>query len=161
MSRLTPEEKSARAESRKVARVAAKHAARIAAERAQPRVASLTISVEWKKSRTWGHNPHASVRVLFADGTSTYRDGFTCSGCGYDKASTVVGEVFDTFLRYKLWEERGGTAPYGLYQSPLYRSFGHGIGMSCYPSIAEFIGGAFETVASGDSFDVYRYTDGR
>jgi hypothetical protein len=28
---------------------------------------------------------------------------FRCSGCGYDKTSTVVAEAFNQYLLYKLW----------------------------------------------------------
>lgn len=34
-----------------------------------------------------------------------------------------------------------------------------GIGASCYDKISEYIGGTWEHVASGKSFDCYKYTD--
>jgi hypothetical protein len=161
----------------------AKELKRIEAEKNQKPVKSLTISIEWKKSRMWGSNPHASAEVHFQDGTFERREGYTAGGCGYDKTSTVVAEIFDDFLKYKLWgklptekkyhingEKRD--RPYGVSfgDYPIgdgkendvkipYRQFSGGIGMSCFPAISEFIGGTFETVASGKSFDVYRYAD--
>lgn len=39
------------------------------------------------------------------------------------------------------------------------RYFEGGVGTSCYYSIAEFIGGKFENISSGKTFDVYQYTE--
>lgn len=158
----------------------AKELLKIENEKNQKPVKSLTISIEWKKSRMWGHNPHATAMVSYHDGTYEHREGYKASGCGYDKASTVVAEIFNDFLNYKLWaipldilqnKERGKT-PYGIvahYESGKfntdgidrnYRYYSGGIGMSCFPAISEYIGGKFETVANGNSFDVYKYVDG-
>jgi hypothetical protein len=157
---------------------------RIEIEKNQKPVTSITISIEWKKSRMWGSNPHATAEVRYQDGTYAYREGYKASGCGYDKTSTVVAAIFDSFLRYKLWgklptekkyhingEKRD--RPYGVSFGEYlladglgndvkieYRQFSGGIGMSCFPAISEFIGGKFETVASGKSFDVFKYVDG-
>ncbi len=161
----------ARREARKQARRAAKEAARIESERTQKPVASLTLSIEWKKSRIWGNNPHLTAEVSFHDGTFRRVDGFTCSGCGYDKESTVIASAFNSFLRYKLWAmtleqvQRTGSdhaCPYGIScykHSPGHRSYEGGVGTSCYYAIGKYIGGKFEHIASGKTFDVYRYTD--
>jgi hypothetical protein len=171
-TKLTPEEKEARKVARIEANKATKEAARIEAEKNQKPVKSITISIEWKKSRTWGANPHAEAAVYFHDGTTERRDGYTCSGCGYDKESTVIAEIFNEFMKYKLWNLSAeaikggqgsmdsGPAPYGINNySPSSRSFGGGIGTSCYYRIAEYLGGKFENVASGKTFDVYKYTE--
>lgn len=34
-----------------------------------------------------------------------------------------------------------------------------GVGTSCYYDIAEFIGGKFEKISSGKTFDVFQYTN--
>ena len=176
---LTSEQKEANKLARKQARMETNELARITAERDQPPVNSIIISIEWKKSRTWGSNPRAMAEVNFMDKnsgpwkTGFYRaDGYTCSGCGYDKESTVIGEIFNDFLRYKLWalsdeaikggngSGDNGSAPYGIHNYNLNsRSYGQGIGTSCYYRIAEYIGGSFEHIASGKTFDVYKYTD--
>ena len=175
-TKLTTEEKAARREQRKAEKEEAKRLQIIQGEREQKPVSSITISIVWKKSRMWGYNPHGQADIHYKDGTYTSRDGFTCSGCGYDKTSTVVADIFNTFLKYKLWQktaeqckrndhdwkEKGG-APYGIGARDseyLHRSYDGGIGVDCYWAISEFIGGKFEKVAGGDSFDVYKYTDG-
>lgn len=49
----------------------------------------FVLWVDWKKSRTWGKNPHTELIV----GGDTYRS--TASGCGYDKESTAIAEVLN------------------------------------------------------------------
>jgi hypothetical protein len=175
---FTPEELKARREARKAAREAAKEAARIEAEKNQRPVKSITITIEWRKSRIWGNNPHATAEVNYkGDEYPRFerRDGFTCSGCGYDKESTVIAEIFNAFLKYKLWqlapEKRkgghgsgdNGPAPYGIcVYSDNNPHYGGGIGTDCYTrpgGIGEYIGGKFESIGSGKTFDVYKYTD--
>lgn len=167
---MSPEERAARADARKAAREAAKTQARIDAEKNQKPVQSITINIEWVKSRTWGSNPHATAEVHYQDGTFERRNGYKCSGCGYDKESTVIADVFNTFLRRRLWElpetairgghgsRDNGPAPYGITcYSADYRSFAGGIGTDCYRAISEYIGGTWEHIASGKAFDAYKF----
>jgi hypothetical protein len=168
--KITTEQKEANKETRKQARLADKLAARIASERNQKPVKEMTIAITWNKSRMWGNNPTAEAQVEYHDGTWGNFSAH-CSGCGYDKESTVVAEIFNNTLKYKLWAltpdqvagENGsnddGPAPYGLGRGGNYRSYAGGIGMSCYPRIAEYIGGKLDHVASGKTFDVWKYTD--
>lgn len=168
MKKLTEAEKSARQE----AKAKAKELATIEAERSQKPVKQISISIEWKKSRTWGNCPRAEASVWFKDGTFERNNGFYASGCGYDKESTVIGEIFNTYLKYKIWamtteQIKGGNgsfdngpAPYGVHSDrENHRSFGQGIGVNCFYRISEYIGGKFECLASGKTFDVYKYTD--
>lgn len=180
--KLTQEQKEANKMARKEAREHAKELADQNAAKTQPDVKRLTITIEWKRSRTWGSNPHASAEIHYKDnktgeyGTGFFRaSGFTASGCGYDKESTVIASIFNQFMKNKLWklsseQIRGGhgsgdrgPAPYGIhvneYKGVEYRSFSGGIGTNCYYSISEYIGGKFEKIASGKTFDVYQYTE--
>lgn len=50
---------------------------------------SFVIWVDWKKSRTWGANPHTELIV----NGDTYRGKAT--GCGYDKESAAIAEVLN------------------------------------------------------------------
>lgn len=154
----------------------------IEAQKNQKPVRSLTIKIEWKKSRTWGYCPRAEAEVHFKDGTFERKEGYYASGYGYDKESTVIVEIFNDFLRYKLYQKRKLAAsingektdhPYGVYyygggtvknsnSSDWYLSrpsFNGGVGTSCYYKIGEFIGGRFENIANGKSFGVFQYTD--
>ena len=56
---------------------------------AAPALSFLSVSVEWKRSSTWGYNPTATART--DDGTFS---GYA-SGCGYDKESAAVGEALN------------------------------------------------------------------
>ena len=166
MGKFTPEEIVARREARRAARRAVNQVVEIQRQRNTKRVKILTISIEWRKSRTWGSTPHAEAQVSYHDGTCQHLGGYTCGGCGYDKESTVIAKIFDDFLRYKLWNRKPLTnAPYGVRYSTSGQygesvSFEGGVGTSCYYKIAEFIGGTFAHTASGKTFDVFTYTDG-
>ena len=183
--KLTEEQKAERAAQRKInierqknEQAANKVREKIHAEMNQRRVQSITISIEWKKSRTYGYNPHATAEVRYKDDgqphTFERREGFTCSGCGYDKESTVIAQIFNTFMKYKLYEKYDPARPvdekpYGInyWKSEekngltfIRAYYGDGIGTSCYTNgIAKFIDGTFVHIASGKSFDVYQYTD--
>ena len=178
--KLTEKEKIRRREERKRARTKLRQLEEIESHKAQKPVKKLTISIEWKKSRTWGANPHAIAQVEYQDGSYNRFSGFTCSGCGYCKESTVIAQIFNHVLRYKLYQQhdwsdtinqQSTNHPYGVYYfggdtgvrhddgyapKPCYNG---GVDTSCYYQIAEFIGGKFKNIASGKSFDVFVYTD--
>lgn len=157
-------------QARKLEKVRVKEFAIVEAHKAQQPVKSLTITIEYKKSYMWGYNPHASVVVEYHSGEQDFFEGFTASGCGYCKQSTVIAEIFNKCLRYELYRKIKTKPPYGLYyyggsykdkveylSEPTYNG---GVGTSCYTNgVAEFIGGKFENIASGKSFDVFVYTD--
>ena len=163
--RLTEEEKIARKEARKEAKRIAKETTRIEAEKNQKKVKRMILTIEWKKSRAWGSNPHLNARVEYHGGG--YNTGTcTASGCGYCKESTVVAEAFNTFLKYKLHEVskyRQKKSPYGIrfgeYLGFPNHYFEGGIGTNCYESISEFIGGEFKKITSTDTVDIFEYTD--
>ena len=168
---LTEQEKAERAVHRAMIRKAQVEAFKEKAKREQRPVKAITITIEWRKSRTWGNNPHAEARVEFKDGTFRRMDGFTASGCGYDKKSTVIANIFNAFLLYKLYgplpsdymEYLNGEqvkTPYGVHLPGEYSAYyDGGIGTNWYFNISKFIGGTFENVASGKTFDVFKYTD--
>ena len=126
-------------------------------ERAErPDVERLVIKIDWRRSYMYGYNPHAEYYCTFKDGT-TKHGRHTCSGCGYDKASTVVAAVFNDCCTGMLWRKRHSRKekPYGVRFSwrPYFEG---GVGVSCYNAICQFIGkGEFKHVAWSDSFDQY------
>lgn len=178
-TKLSAEEKAARKEARIEARQLAKWRAEIDAQKAQRPVARIDITLTWRKS-TYGWCPRGKARVIYADGGYECRDHYFAGGCGYDKKSTILAEVFRDFLAYRLhdpelftpdyqermtaervlgWAENGPVMPYGasFYNGKAY--YDGGIGDSCYTrSIAPFIGGTLEHVAEDNTFDVYRFT---
>lgn len=54
-----------------------------------PDLAFISVSVDWVRSRTWGHNPHVEVRT----NTGTYTG--MASGYGYDKESAAIADAFN------------------------------------------------------------------
>jgi len=159
--KLTNEQKEANKLARAEARKESKRLAKIETERNQNPVSEITFSIEWKKSRMWGYNPHLEAKAIHKDGRVTIFTS-TASGCGYDKESQVIADAFNNLLKYKLHqleEVEGIKIPYGIYLQDHYKGFSGGIGVSCYYEIGEAIGGKFTKVASGKSFDAYKYTD--
>ena len=145
-------------------RQASKHAevcARIDSGRNQKPVESITIAIEWFRSRTYGLAPRATAWVSYKDGSTELREGYKAPGWGYDKwESTLIAGVFNDFLKYKLYDGdlTGKTKPYGVFIGP-DPYYSYGIGVFSFYAIAEYIGGTFEYVASGKRFNVYKYTD--
>lgn len=160
-------EKQARAEARKQLREDAKRQKKIEEAKAQPRLESLTITIEWKKSRVWGYNPHATGEAITTEGRRQVGTA-KASGCGYCKRSTVIADLFNQFLRHKLFDQEvlkrlEVKKPYGISLPPFNAKwlpyFEGGIGEGCFNQISEAIGGKWECVAYTDSVNVYRYTE--
>lgn len=118
--------------------------------------ASVSVVVEWHKSRTWGENPRARVA---AERVATYG---SASGCGYDKESAAIASALNQnpeILKI-LYDhaEAGGVFPYGVDVWAGLPSFAGGCGVSCFYEIFEACGYTFKRVASGKAFDVYEIT---
>lgn len=118
---------------------------------------SVHISVEWKRSRTWGNNPHVEAEVL----TNTRRYVYTASasGCGYDKESAAIAHALNASPEVMriLYDhaERGGEFPYSVITFAGLPSFDGGCGVSCFYSVFTACGYTFRQIASGRTFDVY------
>lgn len=124
----------------------------------QPDVVRLVMNTEWRRSRTWGNCPHINWTCEFADGT--YMSGNeTCGGCGYDKESTCMAEIFKQCLSGMLWRKRKTKKekPYGIRMG-WFPSFSTGVGVSCYYRIAEWLGGKMEHTGWTDRSDSYIVT---
>jgi hypothetical protein len=148
-------------EEKKAARRLAKLQAEIDKEKAQPLIKTLTITIEWKRSRA-GSNPAATVEGEAQGGQYFHNNKpYRASGCGYDKESTVIADACNDYLKGHLYAADLTGAPYGIqaYKNHVgleRRYFSGGIGTSCYYRIIEHLGGTMEHVASGRAFDVFR-----
>lgn len=123
-------------------------------------IKNMYITIEWKKSSCWGFNPYAEVKGEYIDGTHFYDDEiFKCSGCGYDKESTVISQIFNKYLRYKLYELKGKrkkSLPYGAtINTKFIPYFDYGVGVNCYFNLVEFFKGKMTKTGSGKNFDCY------
>ena len=94
---------------------------------------TISIAVEYKRSRTWGRNPTATVTASL-DGVRTDTTTGTASGCGYDKLSAAVCGAFSrnpllqTLLMWDGWQTATKTHGANVVQNQEW-SFG-GMGMS-------------------------------
>ena len=127
-----------------------------------------TITIEWKRSATWGHNPTAELRYCFKRGDGEqwgHIDGSSVGGCGYDKESTAAAQVLNQCPEAlkplyaakdaHMSENSHKAIGYGAgYAARPY--FEGGVGISCFRSIYENLGYKWENVPSGKTFDVYR-----
>ena len=111
--------------------------------------------VEWKKSRTWGHNPHAETWT-----SGSYYNTATASGCGYCKESAAIGEALADSLSLqkfiienlsKLKDEYGIETRFGI----AHLSIG-GKGVSTLLNIFRRVKGWTINEMHGKSFDGYR-----
>lgn len=128
-------------------------------------IESITISVDWKKSRMWGNNAKAEIVVRYKNKTVNRFESSRTSGCGYDKESTAIAGALnqcDGILKrlYKVKNKNtkasnrnliGYGSGYGLLPS-----FEGGVGVSCMYRICEAIGLNFENIANGNNFSVYK-----
>ena len=139
-----------------------------------PDLEFITINMEWRPSRTWGHNPHVDAVTNEAE---MYTG--TASGCGYDKASAAIAEALNaspavlkmlytaaenalaagrTFTQYNngivTWRDVLG---YGSGYSIL-PYFEGGVGVSCFETIFSRCGYRFRQTANSKYFDAYTVT---
>lgn len=119
----------------------------------QKKIKEIIITLAWYRHRMWGYCPKGSAEVIYKDGTRERRSGYKALGCGYDKTSTILAEVFNDFLKYKI-RKRKTPAPYGVYMNNGKR-YGGGIGETCYYQIAKWIGGRLEKIVETDKVDVF------
>lgn len=133
---------------------------------------SVSISIEWKKSKTWGSNPNCSIRVISKNENgnyiySNYNSG-SIGGCGYDKLSTSVANCLNQSLEVlKLMYNFKNTALDTDFNLTNHNILGYGsgyginpnieggVGVSCYPAIFNKLGYNFKNIASGKTFDVF------
>jgi hypothetical protein len=115
----------------------------------------IEVRVEWKKSATWGHNPHAEAWT-----SGGYYNTGKASGCGYCKESAAIGEALADSLSLqrfiienlsKLKDEYGIELRWGL----AHLSIG-GKGVSTLLNIFKRLKGWTINEMHGQTFDGYR-----
>jgi hypothetical protein len=147
-TKLTTEEKNAIKQERK-------RQQQIETSKNQKPVKQITFNIEWKKSRMYGHNPVVNAQIIHED--NSYTNLYSkAGGWGYDKESTVIADIFNQCLAYKLYKlENIPSDIYGISEHDGRRYYAGGIGTNCYYKISEFLGGKFEKVGWGNCYDVY------
>lgn len=139
------------------------------------RLVSVSICVEWKKSRVWGYNPTATALVewITPEGyTHAGRYYGHASGCGYDKRSAAVADALnqaDAVLKvmynyankHYTKDIRTGNSGicYGLgYSSRPY--FEGGVGVSCFKKAFELCGYKWVENTASEYTDFYYISKG-
>ena len=115
-----------------------------------PDFESLDISIEWKKSSTWGMNPHAELTVYSKNGYARYKA--TASGCGYCKLSAVMADVLNQSLSLRKLILNNDRLVYGLRDT--YFSSG-GVGVSTLQNAFDCLGLKLKQTATGKTFDAF------
>ncbi len=125
----------------------------------QPDVDRITMSITWRKSRTWGYNPHLEGRVRLANGGWEYEKDISCGGCGYDKESTVMADFLNRYLAGMLWRRRNfrtNMPPYGVsFRAGFLPYFCGGVGARCTLEVLQWLGFRLTTSVHGDGYDYY------
>lgn len=126
---------------------------KVAAAEAVELPEEITIAVDWVKSQTWGHNPHATVYA--ANTTTTGR----ASGAGYDKRSFAIAKAFNDnpevmAIVYTAVEAgvKPGYSVSGINNLPY---FDGGCGVECFYAVFKNCGYQFKRTAEGRTFDCY------
>lgn len=119
-----------------------------------PNFKSLKLSIEWKRSQTWGFNPIAKLEVWNELG---FEKVYTAkvSGCGYCKESAVMADVLNQSLSLKkllLNASNENKTAYGMRGE---RFSGGGVAVSSLQNVFLVCGLELKKVASGRSFDAY------
>lgn len=98
---------------------------------------SLSVSTQWVKSKTWGWNPHTTVKVIYINknGVTRYESAEgKASGCGYDKESASIDQAFrklepiNYFFKKAIKKDvkKGQPLAYGTYKDGSYHFGGCG-----------------------------------
>lgn len=146
----------------------AKELAKVEAAEAAPDVRTVSIEVDWKRSRTWGYNPHAIVVI-----NRQNRYFGSASGCGYDKRTAAVGAALNQSaviarMLYQAkekalaegWRPDGrvgsnaGCIHYGAGYGTL-PYFEGGVGMSSFEGVFNACGLKLTHIVDGRHYDHY------
>lgn len=120
----------------------------------------IVINVHWVKNRVWGMNPHAEADVTYDNGKFKECKA-RCSGCGYDKLSTVVADILNQCMGDYLKEKMEGKEKRDDFPRGIQRGyFEGGIGINCYtdksesygkPGVMQFLGYSCRHFTSNDN----------
>ena len=139
------------------------------------RLETISICVEWKKSRVWGYNPTATASITWinAEGGRNHATYYGhASGCGYDKRSAAVADALNqadavrgmlcAYANKHYTKDicTGGRAIcYGCgYSSIPY--FEGGVGVSCFREAFELCGFTWIENTRAEYTDFYYITKG-
>ena len=152
--KLTQEQKDINKQLRKEKKQQDKRLKIIETIKTQSPIKSLKINIEWSKAG----NPTCTAWAVYENDKSSQVFTSRAGGYGYCKESTVIAEIFNNTLAYKLYEiDETISKPYGINEYDGKKYFAGAVGTSCYYGIGEYLGGTFTKVASGKTFDAFTF----
>lgn len=142
----------------KTARAKAKADRVIQSEKNQRRVKSMTLKIGWKRSYEYGMTPHLRGTVGFVGGGYETTKVYKTFGSGYCKTSTVLGMVFNDYLKYELWARLDDMSlPYGARVDEDSAMFSDGgAGIDTMRGIIQHFGGDMTHPVDEKTFDVFK-----
>ncbi len=119
----------------------------------------ISISVEYKSSRTWGSNPSAIIELRHNNQYERLTSG-SITGCGYDKESTAIAVALNQSLLIQglLYKHRAKLAK--IYGHSQFYQLSGGVGTSCFIEIFETIGFKSSINTSGKMSNYYNFSRG-
>ena len=152
--KLTQEQKESNKLERQEKRLIEKRLKAIELQKNQSPIKSLKINIEWSKAG----NPTCTAWAFYENDKSSQVFTSRAGGYGYCKESTVIAEIFNYTLAYKLYQiDQAISKPYGINEYDGKKYFAGAVGTSCYYGIGEYLGGTFTKVASGKTFDAFTF----
>ena len=124
------------------------------------KINKIVIAIEWKKSRTWGNNPYAEVKIFYNNNHIEIFTG-SASGCGYDKRSAATAEALNKCELLKALLYKAENKRLKNHSEVTRRDFiGYGSG---YGAIPRFEGGvgfrSHETILNNLNFKTSLYDE--
>ena len=124
------------------------------------KINKIVIAIEWKRSRTWGNNPYAEVKVFY---NNNHIETFTgsASGCGYDKRSAATAQALNKCELLKALLYKAENKRLKNHREVTRRDFiGYGSGYSSIPVFESGVGfRSHETILNNLNFKTNLYDE--
>ena len=124
------------------------------------KINKILIAIEWKKSRTWGNNPHCEVKVFYNNNQIETFTG-AASGCGYDKRSGATAQALNKCELLKALLYKAENKRLKHHSEVTRRDFiGYGSGYSSIPVFESGVGfRSHETILNNLNFKTSLYDE--
>ena len=124
------------------------------------KINKIVIAIEWKKSRTWGNNPYAEVKVFYNNNQIEIFTG-SASGCGYDKRSGATAQALNKCELLKALLYKAENKRLKNHSEVTRRDFiGYGSGNSSLPAFEGGVGfRSHETILNNLNFKTRLYDE--
>ena len=124
------------------------------------KINKIVIAIEWKKSATWGNNPHAEVKIFYNNNQIETFTG-SASGCGYDKRSGATAQALNKCELLKALLYKAENKRLKHHSEVTRRDFiGYGSGYSSIPVFESGVGfRSHETILNNLNFKTSLYDE--